>query len=195
MVFYTPENRDRELLPHDPFKAFVAPRPIGWISTVGPGGEVNLAPYSYFNAVSDHPPVVMFSSAGPKDSVTFAHATEEFVWNMATWELREAMNLTSATLPRGESEFAHAGLAAAPSRLVAPPRVADTPVAFECRVIQRVEIGSHLVTFGEVVGVHVDERYIVDGRFDTAGARPIARCGYRGDYAVVTELFELLRPR
>jgi flavin reductase (DIM6/NTAB) family NADH-FMN oxidoreductase RutF len=194
MVFYTPENRDRELLPHDPFKAFVAPRPIGWVSTVGPGGEVNLAPYSYFNAVSDRPPTVMFSSAGPKDSATFAQATDEFVWNLATWDLREAMNQTSAELPRGESEFAHAGLEMAPSRLVAPPRVAATPVAFECKVIQRVELTTNIVTFGEVIGIHVDERHIVDGRFDTAGVRPIARCGYRGDYATVTELFEMVRP-
>jgi flavin reductase (DIM6/NTAB) family NADH-FMN oxidoreductase RutF len=194
MVFYTPENRDRELLPHDPFKAFVAPRPIGWISTVGAGGEVNLAPYSYFNAVSDNPPTVLFSSDGPKDSSTFAGATDEFVWNLATYDLREAMNQTSAALPRGESEFAFAGLEMAPSRLVAPPRVAATPVAFECRVIERVQLARNIVTFGEVIGVHVDERHIVGGRFDTAGVRPIARCGYRGDYATVTELFEMIRP-
>ena len=194
MVFYTPANRDRDLLPHDPFKAFVAPRPIGWVSTVGAGGEVNLAPYSYFNAVSDNPPTVMFSSDGPKDSATFAQATEEFVWNMVTYDLREAMNQTSATLPRGENEFEFAGLEMAPSRLVAPPRVAATPVAFECKVVHRVQLPRNIVTFGEVVGVHVDERHIVDGRFDTAGVRPIARCGYRGDYATVTELFEMIRP-
>jgi flavin reductase (DIM6/NTAB) family NADH-FMN oxidoreductase RutF len=194
MVFYTPENRDRDLLPHDPFKAFVAPRPIGWMSTVGPGGEVNLAPYSYFNAVSDNPPTVMFSSDGPKDSATFAQATDEFVWNLVTYDLREAMNQTSAALPRGDSEFAFAGLEMAPSRLVAPPRVAATPVAFECKVVHRVQLPRNIVTFGEVVGVHVDERHIVDGRFDTAGVRPIARCGYRGDYAAVTELFEMVRP-
>jgi flavin reductase (DIM6/NTAB) family NADH-FMN oxidoreductase RutF len=194
MVFYEPEHRDRDLLPHDPFKAFVAPRPIGWVSTVGPDGEVNLAPYSYFNAVSDKPPTVMFSSDGPKDSSTYAGATEEFVWNLVTYDLREAMNQTSAALPRGENEFAFAGLEMAPSRLVAPPRVAASPVAFECRVIERVQLARNIVTFGQVVGVHVDERHIVDGRFDTAGVRPIARCGYRGDYATVTELFEMMRP-
>jgi flavin reductase (DIM6/NTAB) family NADH-FMN oxidoreductase RutF len=194
MVFYEPEHRDRELLPHDPFKAFVAPRPIGWVSTVGPDGEVNLAPYSYFNAVSDNPPTVMFSSDGPKDSSTYAGATEEFVWNLVTYDLREAMNQTSAALPRGENEFAFAGLEMAPSRLVVPPRVAASPVAFECRVIERVQLARNIVTFGQVVGVHVDERHIVDGRFDTAGVRPIARCGYRGDYATVTELFEMIRP-
>jgi flavin reductase (DIM6/NTAB) family NADH-FMN oxidoreductase RutF len=194
MVFYEPDKRDRALLPHDPFKAFVAPRPIGWVSTVGPEGEVNLAPYSYFNAVSDTPPTVMFSSDGPKDSATFAASGDEFVWNLVTWDLREAMNQTSATLPRGENEFAFAGLQTAPSRLVAPPRVAASPVAFECRVIERTELARNIVTFGQVVGVHVDERYIVDGRFDTAGVKPIARCGYRGDYATVTELFEMIRP-
>lgn len=195
MVFYEPDKRDRELLPHDPFKAFVAPRPIGWVSTVGPGGEVNLAPYSFFNAVADRPPTVMFSSDGPKDSATFAETGGEFVWNLASYDLREQMNLTSKALPRGESEFAFGGLEMAPSRLVAPPRVAASPVAFECRVVKRVEIGeANIVTFGQVVGFHVDERFIVDGIVDTAAMRPIARCGYRGDYAVVTELFQMFRP-
>ncbi|RKQ93404.1 flavin reductase (DIM6/NTAB) family NADH-FMN oxidoreductase RutF [Solirubrobacter pauli] len=196
MVFYEPDKRDRGLLPHDPFKAFVAPRPIGWVSTVGPGGEVNLAPYSYFNAVCDAPPTVMFSSAGPKDSATFAHSGGEFVWNMVTWDLREQMNLTSATLPRGENEFEHAGLEMAPSTLVAPPRVANAPVAFECKVTQVVEIvgGKNIVTFGQVVGVHLDERYVVDGIVDLTRLKPIARCGYRGDYAVVDSLFEMIRP-
>ena len=127
MVFYEPDKRDRDLLPHDPFKAFIAPRPIGWVSTVSASGAVNLAPYSYFNAVCDTPPTVMFSSNGAKDSMTFAHETGEFVWNMATWDLREPMNLSSADLPRGESEFVYAGLEFAPSRLVTPPRVAAAP--------------------------------------------------------------------
>ena len=140
MVFYEPESRDRDLLPHDPFKAFVAPRPIGWVSTVGPDGEVNLAPYSFFNAVCDRPPMIMFSSDGPKDSATFADSGGEFVWNLPTWDLREAMNQTSAALPRGESEFEVAGLEMAPSRLVAPPRVAAAPVALECKVVGRVEL-------------------------------------------------------
>src|SRR4051812_11457768 len=173
MVFYEPDQRDRELLPHDPFKAFIAPRPIGWVSTLGPDGEVNLAPYSYFNAVCDRPPMLMFSSAGPKDSASFAGAGGEFVWNLATFALREPMNDTSATLPRGDSEFAHAGLQMAESRLVAPPRVAATPVALECKVAQVVELrdidgepASNIVVFGQVVGVHLDETYVVDGRFD-----------------------------
>ena len=201
MVFYEPDSRDRDLLPHDPFKAFIAPRPIGWVSTLGPDGEHNLAPYSYFNAVCDRPPIVMLSSDGPKDSATFAGATEEFTWNMATYDLREQMNATSATLPRGASEFAHAELEMAPARLVAPPRVANAPVSLECRVTQRVPLtditgapAANIVVFGQVVGVHVDERAIVDGRVDLTRLKPIARCGYRGDYTVVTELFEMLRP-
>ena len=196
MVFYEPDKRDRDLLPHDPFKAFIAPRPIGWVSTVSASGAVNLAPYSYFNAVCDTPPTVMFSSHGAKDSMTFAHETGEFVWNMATWDLREPMNLSSADLPRGESEFAHARLEFAPSRLVAPPRVAAAPVSLECKVTQVVQIddGPNIVTFGRVVGVHLDEAAIVDGRVDLTRLKPIARCGYRGDYTVVESLFEMLRP-
>jgi flavin reductase (DIM6/NTAB) family NADH-FMN oxidoreductase RutF len=196
MVFYEPDKRDRDLLPHDPFKAFIAPRPIGWVSTVSASGAVNLAPYSYFNAVCDTPPTVMFSSNGAKDSMTFAHETGEFVWNMATWDLREPMNLSSADLPRGSSEFEHAGLELAPSRLVAPPRVAAAPVSLECKVTQVVQIedGPNIVTFGRVVGVHLDEAAIVDGRVDLTRLKPIARCGYRGDYTVVESLFEMLRP-
>ncbi len=196
MVFYEPDKRDRDLLPHDPFKAFIAPRPIGWVSTVSASGAVNLAPYSYFNAVCDTPPTVMFSSNGAKDSMTFAHETGEFVWNMATWDLREPMNLSSADLPRGESEFAHAGLEFAPSRLVTPPRVAAAPVSLECKVTQVVQIddGPNIVTFGRVVGVHLDEAAIVDGRVDLTRLKPIARCGYRGDYTVVESLFEMVRP-
>jgi flavin reductase (DIM6/NTAB) family NADH-FMN oxidoreductase RutF len=201
MIFYEPDQRDRELLPHDPFKALVAPRPIGWVSTVGADGHVNLAPYSFFNAVADRPPMIMFSSDGPKDSMTFARESAEFVWSLPTYELREEMNLTSAELPRGENEFEHAGLEMAPSRLVRPPRVAASPCAFECRVTRELElrdtdgapVDRHIV-IGQVVGVHLDERFIRDGIVDTAAIQPIARCGYRGDYAVVTELFNMPRP-
>ena len=201
MLFYEPDSRDRDLLPHDPFKAFIAPRPIGWVTTLGPDGEVNLAPYSYFNAVGDRPPMLMFSSGGPKDSATFAGAGGEFVWNMAVYALREQMNETSRTLPRGESESERAGLEMVASTLVAPPRVAAAPAALECKVVDVVQVrdlkgepASNLIVFGQVVGVHVDERYIVEGRFDLTAARPIARCGYKGDYAVVDSLFEMLRP-
>ncbi len=201
MIFYEPQARDRELLPHDPFKAIVAPRPIGWVSTIGPDGELNLAPYSFFNAIGENPPMVAFSSSGAKHSSTFAGGRGEFVWNLATWELREQMNLTSAKLPRGASEFEHAGLEPARSRLVAPPRVAASPCALECRVVHTVELtdvdgapADQYLVVGQVVGVHLDEEAIRDGRVDTAALRPIARCGYLGDYAVVDELFEMLRP-
>jgi flavin reductase (DIM6/NTAB) family NADH-FMN oxidoreductase RutF len=201
VLFYEPQARDRGVLPHDPFKALVAPRPIGWVSTIGAGGAVNLAPYSFFNAVGEGPPMLAFSSDGPKDSATFAGEAKEFVWNLATWDLREAMNLTSATLPRGESEFDHAGLEMAPSRLVAPPRVAASPCAMECRVVHAVELhdvdgnsADQYLVIGQVVGVHLDERYVNDGIVDTAAIRPIARCGYRGEYTVVSELFDMPRP-
>ena len=202
-MFYEPQQRDRARLPHDPFKAIIAPRPIGWVSTLDAAGTPNLAPYSFFNAVADSPPVVMFSSAGMKDSASYALARGEFVWNLATWDLREAMNQSSALLPRGESEFSFAGIEAAPSRLVAPPRVAATPVALECVVTQTLELTDaagtrtdrHLV-FGQVVGVHLDEKFILeDGRVDTAGMRPIARSGYLDEYSVVDEVFHMARPR
>jgi flavin reductase (DIM6/NTAB) family NADH-FMN oxidoreductase RutF len=200
-VFYEPASRDRSLLPHDPFKALVAPRPIGWVSTLGAGGEVNLAPYSFFNAVCDRPPMLAFSSAGVKDSLTFARAGGEFVWNLPTMDLAEAMNATSKALPPGVSEFEHAGLEMAPSRLVTPPRVAASPCSLECKVLAVHELhdldghsaGHHLV-IGQVVGVHLDDAFIADGKVDTAALRPIARCGYLDEYAVVEELFHMQRP-
>jgi flavin reductase (DIM6/NTAB) family NADH-FMN oxidoreductase RutF len=200
-VYYEPQARDRDVLPHDPFKAIVAPRPVGWVSTAGPDGEINLAPYSFFNAVCDRPPIVMFSSAGRKDSMTFAGSGGEFVWNLATYALHEQMNLTSAVLPRGSNEFEHAGLTMAPCHVVAPPRVAESPASLECKVLSITELHDldgastdHHLVLGQVVGVHLADEAIVDGRFDTAGVRPVARCGYKGDYAVVTELFEMFRP-
>ncbi|HEX8916655.1 MAG TPA: flavin reductase family protein [Humisphaera sp.] len=188
-------------LAHDPFKAIVAPRPIGWISTVDEQGRVNLAPYSFFNAVCDTPPIVAFSSSGRKDSQRNAEATGEFVCNLATRPLAEAMNLTSATLPHGADEMAFAGLEAAPSRVVRPPRVAAAPAALECKLLQVIPLRdltgnatANTLILGQVVGVHIDRAYLKDGIFDTAAARPIARCGYRGDYAEVASLFEMLRP-
>lgn len=199
-MFYRPEERPLDLLPHDPFKAIVAPRPIGWITSVNAAGAVNLAPYSFFNAVGSRPPMVMFSSEGMKDTAAFVAETMEFVCNLATFDLRHAMNATSAPLPRGTSEFAAAGLTPAPSRLVRPPRVAEAPVALECKAVEVKALtdvdgrpmGNHMV-IGQVVGVHVDEAFVVDGMFDMTRARTIARCGYK-DYAVVTELFALDRP-
>jgi flavin reductase (DIM6/NTAB) family NADH-FMN oxidoreductase RutF len=202
MVFYEPHERDKTLLPHDPFKAVIAPRPIGWVATLSADGAVNLAPYSFFNAVCGAPPMIAFSSEGMKDSVTFASETREFVWNMPTWELREQMNETSASLERGANEFDHAGLEMAPSRIVAPPRVAATPCALECKVTQTLnltdvdgnETDRHLVV-GQVVGVHLDERFIKDGIVDVAAMRPVARCGYIADYTVLDRLFQMERPR
>ncbi|HEY7622666.1 MAG TPA: flavin reductase family protein [Solirubrobacteraceae bacterium] len=202
MLFYEPHERDKALLPHDPFKAVIAPRPIGWVSTLSADGAVNLAPYSFFNAVCGAPPMIAFSSEGMKDSVTFASQTREFVWNMPTWELREEMNATSASLERGTNEFDHAGLEMAPSRVVAPPRVATTPCALECKVTQTLnltdvdgnETDRHLVV-GQVVGVHLDERFIKDGIVDVASMRPVARCGYTADYTVLDRLFQMARPR
>ncbi|MBB4039985.1 flavin reductase (DIM6/NTAB) family NADH-FMN oxidoreductase RutF [Microvirga flocculans] len=189
-------------LPHDPFKAIVTPRPIGWISAMSAKGEVNLSPYSFFNAVSERPPMVAFSSAGKKDALTFIEETGEFVCNLATYDLREKMNLTSAVLPRGENEMKHAGLEPAPSRLVKPPRVAESPAALECKWLQTVPLiplgggePSYYLVIGQVVGIHIDDRYIVNGLVDTAAMRPIARSGYR-DYFVATPetKFSITRP-
>jgi flavin reductase (DIM6/NTAB) family NADH-FMN oxidoreductase RutF len=198
-MFYEPDKRD-PLLPHDPFKAIVAPRPIGWVTSMNARGDVNLAPYSYFNGVSSRPNMVMFASEGMKDSASFIGETGEFVCNLATWDLREAMNATSAPLPRGVNEMERAGLATAPSRLVKPPRVAASPCALECRLVRIVGLddlsGAALdchVVFGQVVGVHIDDRFIANGRLDTAAMKPIARCGY-DQYAVVESVFAMTRP-
>ncbi len=187
-------------LPFDPFKAIVAPRPIGWITTISAAGEINLAPYSYFNGVCSRPRLICFSSEGRKDSLAFVEETKEFVCNLATWDLRDAMNLTSAPFPRGVDEMRAAGLTPAPSRLVKPPRVAEAPCALECKYLQTVSVAgldgqpatAHVV-FGEVVGVHIDERFLKEGRLDTAAMQPIARCGY-DEYTVMTEAFRMTRP-
>jgi flavin reductase (DIM6/NTAB) family NADH-FMN oxidoreductase RutF len=198
-MFYTTDGK-KHGLPHDPFKAIIAPRPIGWITSMSASGEINLAPYSYFNGVSSRPPVVCFSSEGCKDSVSFIEETREFVCSLATWDLRLAMNATSATLPRGVNEMLAAGLTPAPSRLVRPPRIAESPCALECRVVQIVsladlagnDIDRHVV-FGQVIGVHIDDRFIKQGLLDTAAMKPIARCDY-SDYAVVEAIFRMDRP-
>ena len=199
-MFYEPDKRDLSVLRHDPFKAIVAPRPIGWITSMSLKGEVNLAPYSFFNGVNSRPNLVMFASEGRKDSVSFIAETGEFVCNLATLALREKMNATSAPLPRGVNEMERAGLEPAPSRLVRPPRVAASPCALECRLIKilPMETFDHQpvdchVVFGQVVGVHIDDRFIVDGLLDTAAMLPIARCGY-DQYTVVESLFSMTRP-
>lgn len=198
-MFYSTDTNAHGL-PHDPFKAIVAPRPIGWITTMSAKGEINLAPYSYFNGVSSRPPIVCFSSEGPKDSVIFVGETREFVCNLASFELRLAMNETSGAYPRGVDEMTATGLVPAPCRLVRPPRVRDAPCALECKWLQTVSlddldgrpIDRHVV-FGQVVGVHIDDRFIRNGRLDTAAMKPIARCGY-DEYSVVEAVFSMARP-
>jgi flavin reductase (DIM6/NTAB) family NADH-FMN oxidoreductase RutF len=200
-MFYAPGSSGHGLA-HDPFKAIVTPRPIGWITAMSAKGEINLSPYSFFNAISDNPHMVAFSSGGRKDAVTFVEETKEFVCNLATFDLRDQMNATSAVLPRGENEMIHAGLTPAPSRIVAPPRVGEAPAALECRWLQTVPLVPlegvdpvYWLVIGQVVGIHIDDRYIVDGLVDTAAMRPIARAGYR-DYFVSTPetKFSLRRP-
>lgn len=197
-MFYEP--RLGHGLPHDPFKAIIAPRPIGWISTLDAAGRANLAPYSFFNAVHSRPPMLAFTSESMKHSAANAIASGEFVFNLCTRPLFEAMNISSGVLAEGESEFEAAGLERAPCRIVKAPRVAAAPAALECRVVHSMRLhdvdGAALegwIIIGQVVGVHIDDAYLRDGRFDTAAAQPLARCGYR-DYAAVTELFEALRP-
>lgn len=190
-------------LAHDPFKALVGPRPIGWITSVGADGTCNLAPYSFFNAVSDRPHYVMFSSDGAKDSLRNIHETGEFTCSMATWETRFAMNVSSAAVPADVDEYEIAGLTAEGSRFVKPPRVKEAPAALECKhwktiELPGVEAGSaqgHHVVFGRVVGIYIDDAYVREGLVDTGAMRPIARLGYM-QYAAVTPetVFDINRP-
>lgn len=187
-------------LEFDPFKALVAPRPIGWISTLGRNGVVNLAPYSFFNAVGTDPHYLMFSSGGRKDSQRNAEEMGEFVCSLATYDLRDAMNRTSQHVGPDVDEMELAGLTQAPSKLVAPPRVKESPVAFECRYWRTVTLpghddkpGTHSIVLGKVVGVHIDDAAITDGKVDVTKLKPLARLGY-GDYAVIDEVFTLTRP-
>jgi flavin reductase (DIM6/NTAB) family NADH-FMN oxidoreductase RutF len=187
----------------DPFKALAVPRPIGWIGTVNRDGVPNLAPYSFFNAISDRPPMVMFSSGGQKDSLRNILENGEFTCSIANMALHEAMNLSSAPVAPGVDEFKLAGLEAAPSLLVKPPRVAQAPAAFECRLWKTIELPlpagkagvGYTMVIGEVVAVYIDDQYIKDGIVDTGAMRPLARLGYM-DYAVVSpeSMFTLNRP-
>ncbi len=195
-MFYEPRRHDHGL-PIDPLKALVAPRPIGWISTLSPDGVANLAPYSFFNAVGENPPYVMFASASLKDTQRNAEATGEFVCSLATYALRDAMNASAASVPPGVDEFEVAGVAKAPSRLVKPPRVAASPAALECRWWKTVQLpgdDNYAVVFGEVVGVHIDDTALRNGRVDTASLKLIARLGY-AEYALIDEAFRIDRPK
>jgi len=187
-------------LPFDPFKAIITPRPIGWISTVDKNGTPNIAPYSFFNALSASPHVLMFSSESYKHSADNAKQTGEFVFSLATYDLQNQMNITSDTVPAGENEYVNARLETAECKKVKAPRVAASPASMECKVLSCQELkdldGNSIDTFltiGQVVAWHIDDKYLRDGRFDTAAAQPLARCGYR-DYAYVNDVFEIMRP-
>ena len=197
-MHYEPDNRT---LPHNPLKALIAPRPIGWISAMSRAGQLNLAPYSFFNAVADD--MVAFSSSGRKDAMTFAEEGQEFVCNLATYDLREAMNASSAPLPRGESEFDFAGLTTAPSRKVKPPRVAEAAAAIECRWLQIVPLvpleggePANFLVIGQVVSIYIDDRFVANGLVDTGAMRPIMRGGYFDYFTATPETrFEMRRPK
>ena len=201
---HTYEPRLGHGLPHDPFNAIVGPRPIGWISTQNAAGALNLAPYSFFNAFNYTPPIVGFASIGAKDTLRNIEATGEFVWNLATRALAEAINQSCAAVPPEVSEFALAGLTPLPSQKVRPPRVAESPVTFECRSTQILQLqgidGEKVPTWlvlGEVVAVHIAKALLKDGVYDTASAGHILRGGGPADYFTVgpEQLFKMYRPR
>ncbi|MGK2853567.1 MAG: flavin reductase family protein [Microbacteriaceae bacterium] len=190
-------------LPHDPFNAIVGPRPIGWISTQAADGVRNLAPYSFFNGFNYRPPIVGFASVGWKDSVANIEATKEFVWNLATRDLASAMNESSAPLPPGDDEFDRSGLTPVASTTVAAPRVLESPVNFECQLTQLIQLtdveGKSVDTWmvlGQVIAVHIDQQWLVDGVYDTAGPRPILRSGGPANYSEIgpESVFTMNRP-
>ncbi|WP_298972273.1 flavin reductase family protein [uncultured Roseobacter sp.] len=199
-MFYRPQ--DGHGLPHNPFNAIVAPRPIGWISSRDVQGRNNLAPYSFFNAVAYTPPQVMFASTSAKedqgdtkDSVANIRETGAFCVNIVEYAMRDVMNISSGMLPKDVDEFTAAGITATECNEIDCARVADAPAALECRMTQIVAVKgeSNFVVFGEVVGVHLRDDTLVEGRFDIRTYQPLSRLGYR-DYTRVTEVFELARP-
>jgi len=188
-------------LPHNPSKAIVAPRPIGWISTLSKSGAVNLAPYSFFSMIASDPFLVCFVSDSPKDSAANAEATGEFVANLASGKLAEQLVATSVDAPHGFDEFGYAGLTHAPCRLVAPPRVAEAGAALECKVTEILRPkgvdgrpSTAIAVIGEVVGVHIDDDLLTDGLFDVVKAGNLSRLGYF-DYSIIEKVFPLYRPR
>lgn len=202
--FHTYRPREGHGLPHDPFNAIIGPRPIGWMSTKSRAGVCNLAPYSFFNAFNYTPPILGFSSLGKKDTLTNIEETGEFVWNLATQPLAEAMNQSCAAVPFEMDEFVLSGLTPLASQQVAPPRVAESPVTMECKCTQIIQlkgidgvaVPSWLV-LGEVVAVHIDRSLLKDGIYDTAAAQPILRAGGPADYFKIEEAqrFRMFRPR
>lgn len=202
--FYSYQPQQGHGLPHDPIPSLIGPRPIGWISTCDKQGNTNLAPYSFFNIFNYSPPILVFSSVGKKDSVTNAIETGEFVYNLATLELGQQVNSSSAMLPRGESEFDLTGLSTLPSTLITPPRIAQTPVSMECVVTEYQQLkradGSLLDTWmvmGEVVMVHIDEATLEQGSYNSARQKPLMRAGGPADYYWIEEQqkLEMYRPK
>jgi flavin reductase (DIM6/NTAB) family NADH-FMN oxidoreductase RutF len=203
-MFYEPEKNNHGLA-HDPFKSCVVPRPIGWISTLGADGVPNLAPYSQFQNLTFDPPYVMFAAnqtteGRRKDTVVNAEQTGEFVYNMVTYDLRGAMNLSAQQVPPEVDEFELAGVTKAPSRLVKVPRVAESPVQFECRYHQTIRLpgngtmGTVDIVIGRVIGIHIKDEFIQpDGKLDILKIRPIARLGYY-DYTIVETVYEMIPP-
>jgi flavin reductase (DIM6/NTAB) family NADH-FMN oxidoreductase RutF len=201
---YSYRPQDGHGLPHDPFNAIVGPRPIGWISTKSRAGQVNLAPYSFFNAFNYTPPIIGFASIGAKDTLRNLNETGEFVWNLVTHPLAEAMNASCAAVPPEVNEFELAGLTALPCSVVNVPRVGESPVAFECKVTQQIQLQGvdgvpvpTWLTLGEVVAVHIARELLVDGVYDTAAAQPILRGGGPADYFGISAegRFRMFRPR
>jgi len=204
-MFYRPAEGHG--LPHDPFKAIVTPRPIGWISTVDGEGRANLAPYSFFNGCGDAPPLVMFSQTGRKsrpepfkDSIANIRLKGEFACNVVSLALRDAMNASSGTYQPEVDEFELAGLTKAPGVAIGAPHVAEAPAVLECRAVRIIddlpswrEHAFNIMVVGEVVGVHIRDEYLIDGRLDVARFNPVARLGYM-DYTTVTDVWEMLRP-
>lgn len=202
-TFHSYEPSAGHGLAHDPFNAIVGPRPIGWISTRGADGIANLAPYSFFNAFNYRPPIIGFASIGRKDTLRNIEATGEFVWNLATRPLAEAMNASCAAVAPAVDEFALAGVTALAAQRVGAPRVAESPVSFECRLSQRLQLTAadgtpvdSWMVFGEVIAVHIDTTLIVDGVYDTAAAEPILRGGGPADYFTIdaAHRFRMWRP-
>ncbi|MEE8455824.1 MAG: flavin reductase family protein [Limibaculum sp.] len=204
-MFYRPA--DGHGLPHDPFKAIVTPRPIGWISSLDAQGRANLAPFSFFNGCGDAPPMVMFAQTGRKsrpepvkDSIANIRETGEFACNIVSQALKDAMNLSSGTYQPEVDEFELAGLTKAPGKAISAPHVAEAPAVLECRLVKIVddlpswrEHAFNIMIIGEVVGVHIDDAIVKDGRVDVLGYNPVARMGYM-DYTTVTDIWAMDRP-
>lgn len=202
-MFY--ETANPHGLRHNPFKALISPRPIGWVSSMDKQGTLNLAPFSFFNAMADNPPIVALgiggshSEGGPKDTLTNIEQCGEFVCNVVTYEIRDAMNATSEMVSRSVNEFDLGNLTAIPSTMIKPPRVLESPVNMECIHLQTIDLPSNnpdqqsRMVLGQVVGIHINDDIITDGMVDMGKFHPLARLGYK-DYTAVMEVFSLNRP-